>query len=104
EALGDDFDEFRHRLDLSNDLWKNEAKRQQFEEELGKVFARIRPFTVRETKGTAGIDLPEKRIENLIISLEPRQRELYEQIRTDLRASVLRDGLLVEDNAEDILK
>jgi SNF2 family DNA or RNA helicase len=104
ESLGDDFEEFRHRLDLSNDLWKNEAKRQRFEEELGEVFSRIRPFTVRETKSTAGIDLPEKRIENLIISLEPRQRELYEQIRTELRASVLRDGHLVEDDAEDMLK
>jgi SNF2 family DNA or RNA helicase len=104
DALGTDFDEFRNRLDLSNDLWKNESKRQHFEQELGEVFARIRPFTVRETKGTAGIDLPEKRVENLIIALEPRQRALYEQIRVDLRASVLRDGFLVEDNAEDMLK
>jgi SNF2 family DNA or RNA helicase len=104
EALGTDFDDFRHRLDLSNDLWRNETKRQRFEEELGEVFTRLRPFTVRETKGTAGIDLPEKRVENLTIALAPRQRELYDQIRTDLRASIMRDGHLVEDNAEDMLK
>ena len=54
ELLGTDFDEFRHHLDLSNDLWKNDAKRERFEQELSKVFTRIRPFTVRETKGTAG--------------------------------------------------
>lgn len=104
ESLGTDFDEFRHHLDLSNDLWKNDAKRERFEQELSKVFTRIRPFTVRETKGTAGIDLPEKRIENLIIALEPRQRELYEQFRTELRASVVRNGQVVVDDAEDMLK
>jgi SNF2 family DNA or RNA helicase len=104
ESLGTDFDEFRYRFDLSNDLWKNDSKRKRFEQELTEVFNRIRPFTVRETKGTAGIDLPEKHIENLIIALEPRQRELYEQIRTELRASVFRNGQVVVDDAEDILK
>jgi SNF2 family DNA or RNA helicase len=103
-ALGTNFEDFQRRLDLTNDLWADDAKRLEFEDELSQVFAKIRPFAVRETKGTAGIELPEKRIENLVVALEPRQRDLYEQIRIELRASVLRDGELVEDNAEDMLK
>jgi SNF2 family DNA or RNA helicase len=103
-SLGADFSEFQSRLDLSNDLWLDEAKRTTFEQELAALFDKIRHFTVRETKGSAGIDLPEKRIENIVVMLEPRQRELYDQIRTELRASVMRDGHLVEDNAEEILK
>jgi SNF2 family DNA or RNA helicase len=103
-SLGTDFAEFQSRLDLSNDLWLDETKRATFEQELAALFDKIRHFTVRETKGSAGIDLPEKRIENVVVMLEPRQRELYDQIRTDLRASVVRDGQLVDDNAEEILK
>lgn len=104
KALGPDFEEFRRHLDLSNDLWTDREKRAEFERELALVFSKIRPFTVRETKESAGIDLPEKRIENLFVEPEPTQKELYEHFRIDLRANVLRDGNLVDDNAEDMLK
>ena len=38
--------------------------------------------------------------------VEPRAppKELYERFRTEMRSEVLRDGYLVEDNAEDMLK
>lgn len=104
EALGPDFEAFQRGLDLTNDLWADEAKRRRFEHELGQIFARIRPFTVRETKASAGIDLPEKRVENLVVKPEARQWELYERFRSDLRAEVVRDGRLVSDDAGDVLK
>ena len=104
EALGPSFEEFRRNLDLGNDLWADDSKRQAFEDELGQLFKKIRPFTVRETKASAGIDLPEKRVENLMVEPESRQWELYEQFRTELAAMVVRDGRLVTDDAEDMLK
>ena len=104
KALGLDFEEFRRHLDLGNDLWADETKRLKFESELAAVFAKIRPFTVRETKGSAGIDLPEKRVENLLVEPESSQMELYERFRTELRADVVRDGIVVNDDAEDMLK
>lgn len=104
EALGSDFEDFRRRLDLRNDLWEDTGRRHEFEEELGTVFSRIKRFTVRETKGSTGIDLPEKRVENIVVEPEPAQLRLYEAFRNDLRAEVTRDCRVVEDDAEDVLK
>ena len=104
QALGTDFEDFRRRLDLGNDLWEDEAKRKSFEVELGAVFSKIRHFTIRETKGSAGIDLPEKHVENVLVEPEQAQRVLYEAFRDELRAEVVRDGRAIEDDAEDILK
>lgn len=104
KSLGPDFDKFRRNLDLSNDLWSNERKRREFEGELAMLFAKIKPFTVRETKGSAGIDLPEKHVENIFVELEAAQKILYESFRTGLRADVVRDGTVVDDDAEDLLK
>lgn len=103
-SLGTDFDRFRAKLDLSNDLWQDERKRGKFEDALATVFSKISSFTVRETKDSAGIDLPDKRIENIVVEPEARQFELYEKFRTELGAEVFRNGTLVEDDAEDILK
>jgi SNF2 family DNA or RNA helicase len=103
-SLGTDFDSFQRSLDLSNDMWNNERKRERFESTLAGLFEKISAFSVRETKDSAGIELPDKRIENILIEPEARQLQLYEKFRTELRAEVFRDGALVEDDAEDILK
>lgn len=34
------------------------------------MFAKIKPFTVRETKDSAGIELPQKNVENIPVALE----------------------------------
>lgn len=104
KSLGNNFGEFREGFDLSNDLAENKAARDTFEAQLGSIFEKIHAFTVRETKNSAGIELPEKRIENICVELEDAQRELYEKFRRETRASVVRDGNLVEDDAEEILK
>src|ERR1700740_3030431 len=72
-SLGTDFKSFKERLDLTNDLWENDRRRERFEDELARVFQYISAFSVRETKSTAGIELPEKHIENVSIPLAPRQ-------------------------------
>ena len=104
ESLGTDFAKFQSSLDLSNDLWSDHHKRSHFEEALAEVFAKICDFTVRETKESSGIQLPEKRIENITVEAEHRQQELYDQFRFEVRAEVFRDGQMVEDDAESILK
>jgi SNF2 family DNA or RNA helicase len=103
-ALGPNFDDFKADLDLTNDMWRDEDKRRSFEVALGGVFDRIRSFTVRETKATAGIELPEKRIENVAVVLAPRQRELYDEVCRNLSAEVVIGGELIEDDSEAVLK
>lgn len=104
DALGTDFPAFKTRLDLTNDLWEDDQRRETFETELAGVFDRISAFSVRETKATAGLQLPDKIIENVPAPLAPRQRELYDAIRRDLRAIVVLGDKLVEDDAEEALK
>lgn len=103
-SLGEDFESFKKKLDLTNDLWADADKRQAFEQELSGVFNRIRDFTVRETKATAGIELPEKLIKNVPVKLASKQQELYDQLRNELGVSVVREGKLITDDAEEILK
>jgi SNF2 family DNA or RNA helicase len=104
KSLGPSFSEFREDLDLSNELADSLPAQSAFEERLGAIFSRIQPFTVRETKDSAGIVLPEKRIENVPVQLEEGQLQLYERFRTELGGQVLRGGELVTDDAEEILK
>jgi SNF2 family DNA or RNA helicase len=104
KSLGTDFCTFRRNLDLSNDLWLDHARRVEFESALTNLFDKIRSFTVRETKESAGIQLPEKHIQNVFVDAEERQRNLYDQFRYQVRAEVMRDGELVDDDAEDLLK
>lgn len=104
ESLGTDFETFRASLDLTNDLWKSPSGQEKFAAELGSLHARIADFAIRETKRSAGIELPEKRIENVEVELEGKQRLLYDTIRTELQASVHSDGVLVVDDSESALK
>ncbi|HEX7929334.1 MAG TPA: DEAD/DEAH box helicase [Sphingomicrobium sp.] len=104
KALGDDFEAFKADLELGNDLWRDEGKREAFEARLAAVFEMIRPFTVRETKSSAGLSLPDKLIENVPVELEAGQAELYRSYRELTRADVMAGGSVVDDDAEAILK
>lgn len=103
-ALGQDFNSFKAELDLSNDLVNDREKADAFENELAGVFQKIRPFTVRETKQTADIQLPDKQLSNILVDLEHRQSEIYDTFQKEFAALVVRNGKPVLDDAEDILK
>src|SRR5690606_22137789 len=103
-ALGNDFAGFRKSLDLANDLGRDEARASRFAAELEKSFERIRSFSVRETKSSSGLKLPDKVITNIEVDLEPRQSEIYRQFRDELAATVVQDGQAVLDDAEGLLK
>jgi SNF2 family DNA or RNA helicase len=104
KSLGSSFPEFKKDLDLTNDLAGDVTAQEVLEDELAAIFSKIHDFTVRETKGSAGIELPEKHIENVPVRLEAAQLALYERFRIELQAEVLRGGKLVTDDAEEILK
>ena len=103
-ALGEDFPAFRRALDLTNDLQRSDKRASAFSADLGRLFEKIRHFSVRETKKTAGLTLPDKFITNVDCALEPRQAEIYEQFRDDLAAIVVREGRPLLDDAEGLLK
>ncbi|MDD9996698.1 MAG: DEAD/DEAH box helicase [Rhodospirillaceae bacterium] len=104
KALGCDFSAFKRSVDLTNDLGTNSHRAAAFAGELEHLFEKIRRFSVRETKKTAGLNLPDKTIRNIVCELEPRQAEIYNQFRNELAAVVIRDGRPVLDDAEGLLK
>jgi SNF2 family DNA or RNA helicase len=103
-SLGDNFKEFRKNTDFNKDLGESTQKRKQFQNYLSEIYKKIASFTVRETKQSGVIKLPDKIFKNIITSWEPKQLDLYRQVRDDLRAIVIKEGLPKEDEAEVVLK
>jgi len=103
-ALGTDFKAFRANLDLKNDLTQDTEAQARFEQELAGLNAKIASFSVRETKTSGVIELPDKIIKTVVTEWEPRQLDLYTQIRDSMSAVVMKGGKLLEDDAEEILK
>lgn len=104
KSLGGNFAAFKRDLDLSNELGRKKDLADTFARELGHLFDKIRHFSVRETKKTAGLDLPNKTVMNMECSLEARQAEIYNQFRDELTAIVVQEGCPVLDEAEGLLK
>ena len=103
-SLGGDFAAFKQTVPLSNDLSGDDAAQQRLETRLQEIYKNISAFSVRENKKSGVINLPQKAIHPVKTDWEPYQLDLYTQIRDDLRAVVVREGLPTEDNAENILK
>ena len=103
-SLGDDFGEFKGAVNLSNDLAGVESRQKALEIQLQRIFHSISGFAVRETKASAEISLPEKVVHSVVTEWEPRQRELYRQVSESLRAIIFRDGQLVADESDVVLK
>ncbi len=103
-SLGENFSAFKSELDLSNDLASDQSKKMRFEASLGALFEKISSFSVRETKQTADIHLPNKELKNTVVDLEPKQAEIYDTFRQECAAIVVKGGRPMLDDAEEILK
>lgn len=104
ESLGRNFSDFRSRADLSNELDHDEDRKRLFETQLQAIERATAAFSVRETKDGGVITLPQKVVHEVITEWETVQRELYCEIRDELKAVVIRSGVPTEDNAEVLLK
>ena len=100
KSLGASFKEFKTSLDLPKKL-SNGAK---YGEILSALSMKIKSFSVRETKKTAGLELPEKTILTHLIKMGSEQSAIYNSYRDQLRHEFSRNGELVVDDAEDVLK
>lgn len=111
-SLGDDFELFKKENDLKKDevdsngvaIYEKDSNVQAEMPSFAGIFAKISDFAVRETKATSGIELPGKTVVDIPVNMSSPQRKLYLQYRDDLRAEVARDGAIVEDDVENILK
>ena len=103
-SLGEDFSEFKRSVSLSNDLAGVDSRQKALEIQLQRIFHSIARFAVRETKASAQINLPDKIVHSVVTEWEPRQHELYRQVREALRAIIFQDGKLMADESDVVLK
>lgn len=76
ESLGADFNEFKKETDLSNKLSRNTDLQEEFEDNISQIFNRISSFTVRETKNSGIITLPDKVYIQEVTEFNRMQEEL----------------------------
>ena len=102
KALGGSFTEFKTALDLpsQSSLLPAYGKR------LEGIMEKIRDFSIRETKRTAGIVLPNKEILSHFVDLSPRQSRIYAAYRDEMRYELQneKDDDFRIDDAEEVLK
>ena len=91
-------------MDLSNDMAGVESRQKALEIQLRRIFQSISGFAVRETKASAEISLPDKVVHSVVTEWEPRQQDLYRQVRESLRAIIFQDGQLMADESDVVLK
>lgn len=102
-SLGVNFEEFKSTTDLSNDLSDNKSKQLVFEESVAEIFSRIKDFTVRETKDSGIITLPNKVYHDIYIDFERTQKEMYEHVRDDMQIMVQKgDSVILDESPESI--
>ena len=100
DSLGDTFDTFRQEMDLPG----RNADAADYGRRLETIHQRLAQFTVRETKDTAGIHLPEKTIIAHYVDLPAWQMVKYAAYRDELAYEYEVDGVAETDNVESILK
>ena len=99
-ALDMEYDEAKKLYDLP----RTEEDAEGFPERMADLHARIEGFTIRETKETAGVELPPKNFETWDAVLESRQRVLYDEYEQAARVLIEKDGAHVLDDNSEVLK
>lgn len=104
KSLGEDFDSFKNKTDLSNSLQDNALKKEEFEDTVSKIFESIKLFTVRETKNSGIIKLPNKNYFNIFVDFEAVQKTIYMKIKEEYAVLVQKGNDAILDESEDSLK
>ena len=104
EHLGSDFATFKRKLNLDNKLSKDKSRQVGLLEDLGSIWDKLRTFTIRETKKSGVISLPDKEYKNIFTSWEGRQYDIYSQIQKEMATVITKGGKPIEDISESVLK
>lgn len=104
KSLGLDYNAFKKHTNLSNDLSEDHEKQQMFEDSVADIYEKIKPFTVRETKNSGIIVLPNKEYINERVDFEPNQFNLYEKVRKELCLEIRKGNEVFLDESSAIVK
>lgn len=104
ESLGKSYKDFKKQTDLSNKLANDKEKQVQFEDNIALIHKKIEKFSVRETKESGIVTLPDKVYITENVIMDGTQEELYNKICQDLQAEVLKDGHYQIDDSSAVVK
>lgn len=103
-SLGDNYEAFATRVRLDKKLAGDATAQERFRQALEETQSAIAPFSVRETKASGVVSLPDKIIRIVHGDWENLQFAMYHQVRDDLRLQTFRDGLPTEEEEEPVLR
>lgn len=104
ESLGKDFNEFKKSSDLTNKLASDNDKRVEFENFISSVFDKISGFSIRETKKTADLSLPDKHYFDIWTMFTPQQENMYNSLKKELYLEIIENEEKKIDDVSIILK
>jgi len=106
KSLGESFEEFKSRTDLPKESSKmHQNSTDIFANTLSEIWSAIKPFSVRETKESSGIELPSKTIFSEKLKMEGEQANIYTNYQKKLKHELMdENGDITVDDAESILK
>ena len=104
KSLGSNFNEFKKQTDLSNELASNTVLQSEFEDQVSGIYEKIKSFSVRETKNSGIIELPNKVYMQERVDFEIEQKRIYRTICEELAVEMYKDGKLIIDDSSAIVK
>jgi SNF2 family DNA or RNA helicase len=104
ETLGSDFRAFKRATDIPRNVTVTDAEITAYRNRLAQVQERLARISMRETKDGRRVVLPDKELVRIQCRWEAAQFEMYRRVREDLLATLIRDGELIEEDEEVILK
>ncbi len=100
KALDASFSRFKSDVDMP----KDSISGPEYSDQLSGILEKLNGFSVRETKKTAGLVLPDKTILTRYIEMEARQSAIYDSYRDSLSHEFEDEDGWITDDAESILK
>lgn len=100
KALGNSFSSFKNAVDFPH----SNSAATEYKNHLAGVMTKLKHFSVRETKQTAELELPDKTILTHYVEMEARQSAIYASYRDSLFYELKSITGTKIDEAEDILK
>ncbi len=94
KSLGKSFGLFKEKYDLTKERNENAISKLKYQNDLKELQQKLAAFSLRETKETAKLNLPNKVFERVEVNMDQEQRNIYEKVRKELSIEIIKDGKL----------
>lgn len=89
---------------MSNDLNKNKDKKDRFEDSISMIFDKIKAFSVRETKDSGVVFLPDREYICVWTNFNKEQFDMYNKIKDECIIEITKNNYKTIDDSSDSLK